>query len=72
MAITAWSAKVWSRAICLSENGSTSVRRIPMAPIARHREAAAHSHRPITDSLCQIASDRIVSRFNEILDLDDS
>ena len=27
--------------------------------------------RPITDSLCQIASGRIVTRLNEILDLDD-
>ena len=33
MAITAWSAKVLRRAICLSENGRTSVRRIRIAPM---------------------------------------
>ena len=34
MAITAWSAKVSRSAICFSENGFTSIRRIPIAPIA--------------------------------------
>src|SRR5262249_2366939 len=33
MAITAWSAKIFSRAICLSVNGRTSVRRIVITPI---------------------------------------
>ncbi len=33
MAITAWSAKVSSSAICLSVNGCTAVRRIRIAPI---------------------------------------
>ncbi len=33
MAITAWSAKVWSRAIWLSENGLISARRSWMTPI---------------------------------------
>ena len=33
MAITAWSAKVCSRAICLSLKGCTSVRRSTIAPI---------------------------------------
>ena len=33
MAITAWSAKVWSSAICLSEKGLTSLRVTVMAPI---------------------------------------
>ena len=32
MAITAWSANVWRSAICLSEKGRTSARRITMAP----------------------------------------
>ena len=34
MAITAWSAKVLRRAICLSVKGSTVVRRMRIAPIA--------------------------------------
>jgi hypothetical protein len=34
MAITAWSAKVSSRLICLGEKGRTSMRRIEMAPTA--------------------------------------
>ncbi len=34
MAITAWSAKVCSSAICFSLNGRTSVRRIIIAPTA--------------------------------------
>jgi len=33
IAITAWSAKVWSSAICLSLNGFTSVRRRTIAPM---------------------------------------
>ena len=33
MAMTAWQAKVSRSAICLSENGRTSVRRIAIAPI---------------------------------------
>ena len=33
MAMTAWSAKVLSSAICFSVNGRTSVRRITIAPI---------------------------------------
>ena len=34
IAMTAWSAKVWSSAICLSVNGRTSARRMVIAPIA--------------------------------------
>ena len=34
MAITAWSAKVFSSSICLSVNGWTSVRRTAIAPMA--------------------------------------
>ncbi len=34
MAMTAWSAKVWSRAICFSVNGRTLWRRIEITPIA--------------------------------------
>ena len=34
MAMTAWSAKVFSSSICLSLNGRTSVRRMPIAPMA--------------------------------------
>ncbi len=34
MAMTAWSAKVFRSAICPSVNGLTSVRRIPMTPMA--------------------------------------
>jgi hypothetical protein len=33
MAITAWSANVWRRLICASENGATDCRLTVMAPI---------------------------------------
>jgi hypothetical protein len=33
MAMTAWSAKVWSNAICLSLNSLTSMRRMRITPI---------------------------------------
>ena len=33
MAMTAWSANVWSRAICASEKGRASVRRTPIVPM---------------------------------------
>ena len=35
MAMTAWSANVWTRAICLSENGSTTRRATVMVPMGR-------------------------------------
>ena len=41
MAMTAWSAKVFSSAICLSVKGRTSVRRITIAPMATLRAATA-------------------------------
>ena len=40
IAITAWSAKVLSRAICLSVNGRTSVRRNDDTPRWEHRRVA--------------------------------
>ena len=54
MAITAWSAKVFRRAICFSVNGRTSVRRImipPMATPSRNKGVASTLRAPIRSRL---------------------
>jgi hypothetical protein len=50
MAMTAWSAKVWSNRICFSENGRTSVRRrtiVPSATPSRIRGTPSTVREPI-------------------------
>ncbi len=53
MAITAWSAKVSRRAICLSVNGRTSVRRIMIAPIGN---TFAQQRRGQHSPMCRICA----------------